>query len=202
MSALDRFLRYRPTAETAERQISEATAVNPSAGLSATPGRQAAEPSKICRALPPPAESDETEDQSNVVSLCQSAVSANEDEGERIAIIQYDGGIPAAWASAFHQLCKSHRPEWLTVDQWQRYIDAAGALVANWSSAIERVGWPIPEVLGVNPKSPGSAWDMACLLPALVGVRVGALDKHTITIVFNDGGKRQLARNAGKWVYL
>lgn len=201
MNALDRFIRYRP-AETAERQKRTTKAVETGISASASSGRLVAEQNRLCQPLPPPADNLNVENSGQVITFCHSAASAiSDEETERLAVIEHDGRIPEVWAAAYQQLCACRRPEWLSPTQWQVHIDVAGVLVARWSAAMDRFGWPASEVLGVNPKSEGG-WDQRCLLPALVGVRVAALEKHSITIVYGDGGRRQLGRNAGNWVYL
>jgi hypothetical protein len=124
-----------------------------------------------------------------------------DDWEERAAIIEYDSGIPRAWAVAYALLLTSPPPAWLSVEQWQAHHDAAGKLLASWAAQMDRLGWHPSEVLGVDEAAPDTPWEPSCLLSALVGVSVGAVSRDRISITFPDGGSRCLERNNGKWIY-
>lgn len=131
-----------------------------------------------------------------------SAESAlTDDIEERAAIVEYDSAVPRPWALMYALLLTAPRPAWLSAEQWQAHHDAAGCLLSSWSAQMDRLGWNPADVLGVDPRWPGSAWEPSCLLSALVGITVGAISKDRISISFADGGTRCLERHNGKWVY-
>src|SRR5687767_8902190 len=106
MSSLDRLIRYRPPAETADRQTHAERVDAAGSADSAIPRQQTADPAPPCHRLTDPAEREAPEISGNVVTLCRSADSAMVDDEERLAILEYDGEIPPEWAAAFHQVCK------------------------------------------------------------------------------------------------
>lgn len=120
---------------------------------------------------------------------------------ERAAIIEYDAAVPRPWALAYALLLTAKRPEWLSADQWQSHLNAAGSLLGSWAAQMDRLGIHPVEVLGIDGQCPERPWEPSCLLPALVGVTVGAVSRECISIVFQDGGSRCLERTNGKWVF-
>jgi hypothetical protein len=60
---------------------------------------------------------------------------------ERAAIVEYDGGIPRAWAEGFARLDLSKPPRHVSVQRWQRFIDDCGLFLGSgWADRAAALG--------------------------------------------------------------
>jgi hypothetical protein len=101
-------------------------------------------------------------------------------EGGRAARIFEDN--LAGWHAIFEELKQIPAPEWVGVDRWFEMIQDADALLSNWGSAAQDLGWTALDLFGVHPVAPGCRYDLMGLLPLLSGGRVSALSEQTAAI--------------------
>jgi hypothetical protein len=75
---------------------------------------------------------------------------------ERATIIEYDAGIPRAWAEGFAMLNLTRVPSDFSQKEWERVLDDGGRFLDEWADKASELGWTVDEVFGVTPyDSPG-----------------------------------------------
>jgi hypothetical protein len=115
-------------------------------------------------------------------------------EEERAAIVEYEAGIPRAWAEGFARL----RPERPLADvspkRWQQFIDDIGRFLdAGWAEKASALGWGPLDLFGCDRERPFARLDHAGLLWLLNGDRLAELDCHR-AVVERSTGSRQVFR--------
>jgi hypothetical protein len=109
---------------------------------------------------------------------------------ERAATIQYDGGVPRAWAEALARLDPARPPCDTPPMRWLQFIDDCGRFLDNgWPASAETLGWGPLDLFGCNRDKPFARTSQAGLLWLLVGRKLLALTADTAAIATPSGGK-------------
>ena len=117
-----------------------------------------------------------------------------EDQEERAAIVEYDGGAPRVWAEALTRLDPNRSPCDMPPKRWLRFIDDCGRFLdGGWAARAEELGWGPLELFGCDRVKPFARLDRAGLLWLLNGGKLVALTVMTATIE-TTGGARQTYR--------
>lgn len=87
----------------------------------------------------------------------ERAVSADssDDLEERVAIVEYDAGVPREWAEGFAGLDPDHAPGDVPLKRWRQFVDACGKFLDNgWAAKASELGWGrwiYSVAIGTNP---------------------------------------------------
>jgi hypothetical protein len=103
---------------------------------------------------------------------------AGPDEGdfaERAAIVEFNGGIPRAWAEGFARLDCAAPPADVPPGRWRQFIDDAGRFLDEWAATAAALGWEAADLFGCNNLKPYDRIDQAGLLWLLNGDRLISL---------------------------
>ncbi len=113
-----------------------------------------------------------------------------DDFEERAAIVQYEAGVPRAWAEGYARLQLLPRPEVISESRWRQLIDDGGYFLDEWGTQAAQLGWDVLTTFGISRRAPEHRLDMQGLVPSLCGHRVMALTAEAATI--DAGGKAKL----------
>jgi hypothetical protein len=92
------------------------------------------------------------------------------DHEERAAIVEFDGGAPAAWAEGLARLNLAQPPGDVPPHRWVRFIDDAGQFLdGGWAARAAALGWGPLELFGCDRHAPFARIDQAGLLWLLNG---------------------------------
>jgi hypothetical protein len=84
---------------------------------------------------------------------CQ--LSWSDEEEERAAIVEYDGGAPRAWAEALARLDPTKPPTNVPPARWLCFIDDCGRFLdGGWASRVEALGWGPLDLFGCDRERP------------------------------------------------
>jgi hypothetical protein len=111
-----------------------------------------------------------------------------EDEEERAAVVEHDGGIPRTWAEGFALLHPDRPPGDVPPRRWQTFIDGPFCAVAA------RLGWGPYNLFGCDRDRPFARTDQAGLLWLLDGNRLVVLSENTATIKTRTGARQTWRR--------
>jgi len=76
-------------------------------------------------------------------------------EEERAALIEYEAGVPRAWAEALSRLDPSTPPPGVPSDDWVTFIDACGRFLdEGWHMQANALGWGPLELFGCDRLNP------------------------------------------------
>ena len=76
-------------------------------------------------------------------------------EEERAAIIEFDGGVPRAWAEALARLDPDKPPKHVPPQRWLRFIDDCGRFLdGGWADRAAALGWGPLQLFGCDRKRP------------------------------------------------
>jgi hypothetical protein len=115
---------------------------------------------------------------------------------ERAAVIEFDGGVPRAWAEGFARLDRARPPNDVTQRRWLRFVDDCGAFLdSGWPATAQALGWGPLDLFGCDRHRPFARIDQQGLLWLLNGRRVVALTADT-AIIETPGGGRLVYRRA------
>jgi hypothetical protein len=84
---------------------------------------------------------------------------SGDDLEERAAIIEYEAGVPRAWAEGYAALSMMSPPLAFTPERWRRIVDAAGVFIDRWASKAADSGWSATDVFGCHPVAPDKRFD-------------------------------------------
>ena len=70
---------------------------------------------------------------------------------ERAAHLEFDAGLPRAWAEHFARLLVGDPPGDFSPTRWQAVLDAALVFADKWAAEAHRLGWDASEVFGLHP---------------------------------------------------
>ena len=136
---------------------------------------------KVAKVDPIPASSEET--------------AWGEAQGERAAIVEYDGGAPRVWAEALARLDPSRPPCDMSPKRWLQFIDDCGRFLdGGWGNRAEDLGWGPLELFGCDRVKPFARLDRAGLLWLLNGGKLVALTAVTATIETISGARQTYRR--------
>jgi hypothetical protein len=116
-------------------------------------------------------------------------------EEERAAIVEYDAGVPRAWAEGIAQLDPSNTPGDVPSRRWLRFIDDCGHFLdRGWARQAAAFGWGPIDLFGCDRQRPFVRIDHAGLLWLLNGRKLVALTADTATIEALSGDKQTYRR--------
>ena len=120
-----------------------------------------------------------------------TSVAWSEREDERAAIVEFEAGIPRAWAEAFAR----HDPNCpfgdVSPERWQRYIDDMGRLLdAGLTEKASAFGWSPFDLFGCDCDRAFADIDQQSLCWLLDGHRLVALTVNTATIEIRPGARQ------------
>lgn len=104
-----------------------------------------------------------------------------DEHAERAAVVQYDGGVPAAYADAFAMI-QMRCPDNVPVERWRQFIDDAGRFFDRWGAVAEHLGWTVSDLLGFDPRAPMARYDAQGLIWIMQGDDVVLLAASTATL--------------------
>ena len=104
-----------------------------------------------------------------------------DDHAERAAVVQYDGGVPAAYADAF-AMVQMRCPDNVPIERWQQFIDDAGKFFDRWGAVAEHLGWTVADLLGLDPHAPMTRYDAQGLIWMLHGDAVVLMEADAATL--------------------
>jgi hypothetical protein len=126
---------------------------------------------------------------SPVSGVSLAAASWTDAEEERVAIVEYDGGAPRAWAEALTRLDPARPPCDMPFIRWLRFIDDCGRFLDDgWAACAEGLGWGPLDLFGCDRTKPFARINRAGLLWLLNGRRLLALAADTAAIATASGG--------------
>jgi hypothetical protein len=70
---------------------------------------------------------------------------------ERAAHLEYDAGLPCAWAEPFARLLCSGPPGDFDPVRWQQVTHAALIFRDQWAAKAHALGWKLDDVIGMDP---------------------------------------------------
>jgi hypothetical protein len=119
---------------------------------------------------------------------------------ERAAILEYDAGLPRAWAEgAARLLAGLPPPKGCAPWRWAQVCDDAAELIrAGWAAEAAAAGWDAREVFGAAPGYPEARIDAQGLAWLIRGCRVVALDATGADIETAVGGRLRFRRRPGE----
>jgi hypothetical protein len=117
-----------------------------------------------------------------------------EPEGERAAVIEYDGGAPRAWAEALALLDPNKPPSDVPARRWLCFIDDCGCFIdCGWAERATSLGWGPLDLFGCDRERPFGRVDHMGLLWLLDGREIIELHRDRATIE-TPSGARQVYR--------
>jgi hypothetical protein len=121
-----------------------------------------------------------------------------EAEEERAAIVEYDGGIPRAWAEGFARLDPDRPPGDLPPVRWRRFVDDVGLFLDRWAAYAAALGWRPYDLFGCDRDRPLARLDRAGLIWLLNGDRLVMLADDAATIETRTGARQIFRRKPGE----
>jgi hypothetical protein len=107
----------------------------------------------------------------------------SDNQEERAAIIEYDGGAPREWAEALARLDLSTPPRDVPPKRWVRFIDDCGNFIDNgWARRAAELGWTAFDLFGCDRSKPFARIGRSGLLWLLDGRQLRALTAETALI--------------------
>jgi hypothetical protein len=120
-------------------------------------------------------------------------------EEERASIVEYDGGIPRAWAEGFARLHPDRSPGDVPATRWVQFInDVGGFLDGPFCVGATALGWGPLDLFGSDRARPFAHVDKAGLLWMINGGRLIALTAQTATIERRAGIRHTYRRKPGQ----
>jgi hypothetical protein len=117
-------------------------------------------------------------------------------EEERAAVIQHDGGAPRQWAEAFAILDRSPPPMDVTSDRWRLFLDDCGRFLDDgWYQRAEVLGWGPIDLFGCDRDHEVGPFPRGGLLRALEGAKLIALSQN-VAVAATPQGKRGMYRRS------
>jgi hypothetical protein len=118
-----------------------------------------------------------------------------EAEEERAGIVEFDGGIPRAWAEGFARLNPNRPPGDIPPKRWRRFVDDMGTFLDSpYCAVAAALGWGPCDLFGCDRDRPFARIDCAGLLWLLNGDRLIALSENTATIETRTGARQTYRR--------
>lgn len=118
---------------------------------------------------------------------------------ERAAVMEYEAGMPRAWADAFATIV--HGPNRFADNpaRWQSVVDGALVFADQWAGKAHSLGWTVDELFGLDPVAPAARLDhrgLAFLLGN--GSRVVAIDRDGADIITGQGSRQRYYRQRAR----
>jgi hypothetical protein len=106
-----------------------------------------------------------------------------EEEEERAAIAEYDGGAPRSWGEALARLDPARPPGAISLNRWLQFIDDCGRFINDgWAARAKALGWGPLDLFGCNRDKPFARISQAGLVWLLEGRKLVALTAETAAI--------------------
>ena len=116
-------------------------------------------------------------------------------EEERAAIVEYEAGIPRAWAEGFARLDPDRPPADVPPQRWRRFIDDVGLFLDSPFCAVAAAfGWTAFDLFGADRDRPFTRIDRVGLLWLLNGDRLDMLTDDAATIERRSGARQTWRR--------
>lgn len=129
-----------------------------------------------------------------------------EAEEERAAIIEYDAGVPRAWAEALARLDPNRPPGDVPLKRWRRFIDDCGSFLDDgWVARAIAIGWGPQDLFGCDRERPFDRVEHAGLVWLLGGDKLADLRRDSAVIDRAMGRGRPTAvgpSRLGEWFWL
>jgi hypothetical protein len=120
-------------------------------------------------------------------------------EEERAAIVEYEAGIPRAWAEGLARLDPDRPPPGVPLKRWWRFVDDVGwFLDSSFCAVAAALDWSPLDLFGCNRDRPFARIDQAGLLWLLGGDKLIALTENTATIETRTGARQTYRRRAAE----
>jgi hypothetical protein len=113
---------------------------------------------------------------------------------ERAAIVEFEVGVPRAWAQGFAALCTIPAPGGFSPERWQRIIDATGTFLDRWAADAIACGWSDIDVFGCDATAPDRRFDCMVLVLLLDRCEIVAIDGDGADLVTNTGDDQRYRR--------
>jgi hypothetical protein len=114
-----------------------------------------------------------------------------EAEEERAAIVEYDGGVPRAWAEGFARLDPSRPPGDVPPKRWLRFVDDVGRFLdSSFCAVATALGWGPLDLFGCDHDRPFARIDQVGLLWLLNGDKLVGLSENTAMIETRIGARQ------------
>lgn len=126
--------------------------------------------------------------------LLPIAAKRSDDVEERAAIVEFDGGIPRAWAEGSAALCAMPPPTGFTPARWQRITDATGAFLDRGGADAARLGWSDLDAFGCHPERPAARFDCMGLILLLDRCEAAAIDRDGADLLTVTGARQRFRR--------
>jgi hypothetical protein len=132
---------------------------------------------------------------STAAKVAPGTIAEEDDDAERAAVIEFNGGIPRPWAEALARLAKQRRLADVPDRQWNRLRDDFIDFCMDWAGPAEALGWRPRDLLGWDVRYPfspiakrlGLTWKIA-------GARVVSVERDEIVIERQPGFHTTLPR--------
>jgi hypothetical protein len=114
---------------------------------------------------------------------------------ERAAIIEYEAGVPRAWAEGFARLDPERPPGDVPLERWLAFIDDCGRFLdGGFAGTAAALGWGPSDLFGCDRERPFARIERAGLLWRLNGARLVALTAETAVIETRPGVQQTYRR--------
>ena len=114
---------------------------------------------------------------------------------ERAAIIEYDAGIPRAWAEGFSRLDPVRPPADVPLRRWQQFIDDVGRFLdSGFVQKATAFGWGPFDIFGCDRDRPFARIDQQGLGWLIAGNRLADLFENTAIIQTWTGARQTWRR--------
>jgi hypothetical protein len=118
-----------------------------------------------------------------------------DEEEERAAIIEFDGGVPHAWATVLDRLDPAKPPVDVPPQRWLRFIDDCSRFLdQGWASRATILGWGSLDLFGCDRERPFVRVDHKGLLWLLNGGRVVQMHRDRASIETQSGARQTYRR--------
>jgi hypothetical protein len=127
------------------------------------------------------------------------AATWSDGEAERVAIVEYDGGLTHAWAEGFARLDPNRPPRDVPAKRWPRFVDDIGRFLDSPFCAVAAaLGWGPYDLFGCDPDRPFARIDKAGLLWLLNSDKLRALSESVATIETRTGARQTYRRRTAE----
>lgn len=122
-----------------------------------------------------------------------------EDQAERAAIVEYDGGMPREWSQGFARLHPDRPPADVPFTRWRTFVDDVGRFLdGGFAAQAAALGWGPLDLFGCDGARPFARVDQAGLLWLVHGNRLVALTETTAVIETATGARQIYRRKPGE----
>jgi hypothetical protein len=118
-----------------------------------------------------------------------------EEEEERAAIVEYDGGAPRAWAEAMARLDPNKPLGEVSPQRWLQFVDDCGRFLdGGWALRAAELGWGPLDLVGCDREQPLVRREHIGLLWLVNGGTIRELRRDGATIETPSGARQSYQR--------